>query len=475
MGRGCIHCILQCRLLITARQTAKQSVFLVDLENILIYYKQLRILDRHLHLSTYDPPTRAERVMTDLNANPQPIRILFTHYGDNWIRGSERCLLDLLQHLDKAQFMPVLWCNQQIVVDAAQKLGIEVYHSNFPLLFGWQAPRFDFPAFFGLVKQAVKLIDKHQIKLIHANSAAPCQWLNFAARQCHIPLICHLHSIYQLRDRLTLGLYQVSMAVGVSSYVLSELQKDNMPDSRTCVIANGIDTQKLLAQKELDLRPALGINADDFVIATVGSLIHRKGVDLIIAAAAQLMTFEVPIHLLIIGDGPQANNLQQQIQRLGLQKNVTLLGEKNNVVGILRGSADLFVCAAREEAFGLVLAEASLAEIAIVAPATGGIADVVIDGQSGILVPTENIDALSAAILKLYFNPSLRHAMGQAGCRHIFKNFSIENNCQRFEHLYRKMLNCPAPATPWYKNWPLSLSLHNACKRLIKKGLIHET
>jgi len=408
--------------------------------------------------------------MRELTTNQQPSCILFTHYGDNWIRGSERCLLDLISHLDKEKFTAVLWCNQEIMALEAKKLGIEVYRSDFPLLFGWRAPRCNVRAFLGLIKQAVTLINKHRIQLIHANSAAPCQWLNFAARKSNIPLICHLHSIYQLRDRLTLGLYQVPMVVGVSRYVLSDLQQDKMPRSRMQVIANGIDTQKLLAQESIDLRSRLAIPGDDFVIATVGSLIHRKGVDLIIAALAQLREQNLHIHLLIIGDGPEANNLQQQIQQLGLQQHITLLGEQNNVLGILRGSADLFVSAAREEAFGLVLAEASLAQLAIVAPAIGGIPDVVVDDQTGLLLPPENINALANAIYKLYFSPELCDAMGKAGYRHILKNFSIEKNCERFQHLYSRMLD-----NPCYKNWSISLSLSSACKRLSKRGLNNET
>jgi glycosyltransferase involved in cell wall biosynthesis len=410
--------------------------------------------------------------MIEPESNP-PSAILFTHYGEDWIRGSERCLLDLLSHLDKDKFTALLWCNQPSMANEAKKLGIKVYCCEFPLLLGWHAPRFNIRAFLGLIRQAIALIDKHQITLIHANSAAPCQWLNFAARKRHIPLIAHLHSFYQLRDRLTLGLYQVPLLIGVSSYVINDLKNDKMPNSRMQVIANGIDTQKLLAQKRLDLRPALDIDVGDFVLATVGSLILRKGVDLIIAALAQLTAAKnCPVHLLIIGSGEQENNLKQQIKDLDLQQRITLLGEQKNVHGILRGTADLFVSAAREEAFGLVLAEASLAGIAVVAPAVGGISNVVIDGHSGILVPPEDVNALSAAIEKLYANPSLRGVMGKAGRQHVLDNFTIEKNCQQFEHLYGQLLSFPATGQAWDSDWSLRLSLQIACKRLIKKGLI---
>lgn len=381
----------------------------------------------------------------------QPKTILYTHYGDDWIRGSERCLLDLIKHLDKDKFKAILWCNQPIMVEEAKKLNIEVYRSDFPLLLGWQAPRFDVLSFCDLIKEALKLIKTHDVKLIHANSAAPCQWLTFASQQSHVPLICHMHSTYQLRDRLSLGLYQTPMLVGVSQYVVDPLIKDNKPKDEISVIANGIDTERLLSQTPENLRDQLNIAADTFVLACLGSLIHRKGVDLLIEATAKLQKMNVPIHLLVIGEGQEKNNLKQQIENLTLQHNVSLLGECNNAMGVLRGSADLFVSAAREEAFGLVFAEASLAGLAIVAPNTGGIPEVVIDQESGLLTPTEDIDSLVNAIHQLYLDPQQRQQMAEAGKAHVFEHFTIEKNGQKFESLYEQQINNRSKQKPWYQ------------------------
>lgn len=411
--------------------------------------------------------------MTSAPNLAKPTSILFTHFGDNWIRGSERCLLDLISHLDKSKFTAILWCNQEMMAQEAEKLGIIVYRNNFPVLLGWVAPRFNFVVFIELIKQALTLIDRHQIKILHANSAAPCQWLNFAARKRHLPLVCQLHSIYQLRDRLSLGLYHVSMAVGVSRYVLNDLQNDQMPTARTCIIANGIDHQTLLAQKKVVLHNTITIEKDSFVMATIGSLIKRKGVDLLITAVAQLIKKGVPAHLIIIGDGPEQHNLQQQINQLGLQHKITLLGEQKNVHGILRGTVNLFVSAAREEAFGLVLAEASLAKLPIVAPATGGIPDVVINGETGLLFETENEEQLVNAIYKLYHDPTLCNAFGKAGYQHILNNFSSANNAQQFQQLYNKMLKFNTTTKPWYKSWSFNLCLINIYKGITKKGSAH--
>lgn len=411
-----------------------------------------------------------------------PTTILFTHYGDNYIRGSERCLLDLMKHLDKNQYKAVLWCNKPLMAEAARDLGIEVHCSDFPILFGWNAPRFNFRAFLGLIREAQKLIQQYDVKLLHSNSAAPCQWLYFVAKKTNIPLVCHLHARYQFRDRLTLGLYQANITVGVSQYVIDPFIKDHKAAEQMSVIANGIDTKRLLDKKVLNLRQSLNIRLGDFVIASVGALTYRKGVDLLINALVKLNESDIPVHLLVIGSGPESENLQYQIKQLGLQQQVSFLGESDNVIGILRGTADLFVSATREEAFGLVFAEASLAGLAIVAPKIGGITDVVINNQTGLLVAHENVNALSTAIHKLYFSPTLSHVMGRAGKKHILENFTSEKNCLQFEQLYKKSLHAAAIKKPWSNRialrWSLLTSvfsaLINSSQRFIKREVIHD-
>ena len=401
-------------------------------------------------------------------------KILFTHYGDNWIRGSERCLLDLMQHINQQKYKPILWCNQPIMQLHAEALGIEVYRTDFSILLGWQAPRFNVLQFISLIKQAKQLITELEIDLVHANSAAPCQWLNIATRTCHVPLLCQMHAIYPLRDRLTLGLYQVSKVVAVSEYVMTPFYQDNQPVQRRQVITNGIDNQLLLAMPLANLRPKLSISSEAFVIAAVGSLIRRKGMDLIIDALALLIKKQIPIHLLIIGDGPEKKALNKQIQQLGLQQHVSLLGERNNVMGILRGTVDLFVSGAREEAFGLVFAEASLAGLAVIGPNIGGISEVVKHNQTGLLVEPENSVLLSEAIRKVYDSPNLAHRLGIKGQQHILDNFTITQNAQNFEQTYQQLLNQPEVFTPWYKNGSVLRSIYNGWQRFIKRGQGYE-
>ncbi len=383
----------------------------------------------------------------------KPTTLLFAHYGGDWIRGSERVLLDLLRHLDRNRFRPLLWCNSQAMAQAASDLDLPVYRDNFSLLLSGRKPHLDLRGFASLVRRGKELVDRHEVDLIHSNSAAPNQWLNPMARSLRKPLLIHLHSRYPLRERVSLGIHQASMVVGVSQPVIEPLLADGMPSERARVIANGVDDQRLADHPSVDLRQSLQMHSEDFLIISTGSLIRRKGMDLIIDALARLKSRGIPAKLAIIGEGPERQAIEKQIQRLGLQQHIRLLGERNDVGALLRGGADLFVSGAREEVFGLVLAEAGLAGLPVVAPRVGGIPGVISEGETGLLAPPGNPAALAARIEILWRNPERRHEMGRQGRQRALERFSIETHVQRFEDLYQTLLNDPSARLSWHNHW----------------------
>jgi glycosyltransferase involved in cell wall biosynthesis len=328
--------------------------------------------------------------------------------------------------------------------------------SSFPLLFGWQAPRADWRGYRRLIKEGRTLIQREKIQLLHANSAAPCQWLTGLARELRLPLLSQLHARYLLRERCTLRLHQVSLAVGVSQPVLDGLRADGMSEARLRVIANGLDLQRLDAQRAPDLRRQLQLAPQDRLLATIGSLIPRKGVDLLLLMLQRLRQEAVPVHLAVIGDGPQRQELEALAKQLGVQPWVHWLGEQAEPVGLLRAGVDLYVSGAREEVFGLVLAEAASAGLAVVAPRVGGIAEVVMDRVSGLLVPAEAPLALAAAVRQLLEQPAMARQMGAAGRFRVEQHFTAQLNAERLQQCYQQLLAEPGlePAiTHWRACW----------------------
>lgn len=394
-------------------------------------------------------------------ANPNPI--LFVHYGDNWIRGSERCLLDLLNHLNKDDYAPVCCCNSPIMAAEVNKLGIPVYLLDFSMLFGDTPPKFDFRAYHQLVKKGLSIVDQHDISLIHCNSGAPSQWLNLVARARKLPLVLHLHARYPLRDRITLGLHHASMVVGVSQPIIDQLLLDGTDPNRCTVIANGIDTTALLAQPIENIRRSLSLPSDAFVMVSVCSLIKRKGVDLLIDACAKLRDIRLSVHLVVIGEGEQRAALQQQINHAKLNDFVHLVGEKQHVVGVLRGGVDICVSGAREEVFGLTLAEAGLANLAVIAPRVGGIPSVIEHQKTGLLVEPNNADALAQAIYHLFINQQQRQAMGAAGYQRVMEKFTIHTHVKKMVTLYQRLLCDAKMATGWLTHWQWMPPIKASC------------
>lgn len=151
-------------------------------------------------------------------------------------------------------------------------------------------------------------------------------------------------------------------------------------------------------------RPIQERNSDEIVFVSTGSLIKRKGYDILIKALAIISSKLGLWKLNIIGDGPERDNLQQMIDAYHLNNNVKLLGRKNKqeIISLLHDS-DMFVFPSRMENFSVAVLEALSTGLPVVATICGGIKEC-IDEKNGILVPVEDVDSLATGILAMYKN-----------------------------------------------------------------------
>ena len=370
---------------------------------------------------------------------PKPI--LLVHYGkQEWIRGSERCLIDLAYCLDKSRYAPVLWCDTQIMANAFRALDIPIYVDEFPILFGYNSPKLSVNATQSLVTKGCEIIQQHNIALIHSNSAAPNQWLASIANLLCIPLVTQLHARYVFSDRLTLRVHQADHIIGVSQPVINQVLEDGINKDKCHVVPNGIDTQRLLSQDSTNV-PMVKDEQQPLKLITVGSLIERKGMDILLHTVALLKTRSIPVQLTIIGDGEEKSALLSLRKKLDLEQDVYFLGEKSNAFAYLREHADIFISGAREEVFGLVFAEAGLAGLPCIAPNVGGISSVVQHLKTGVLVDTPCAKLLADACQTLYGDQVLCQELGNTGKNHILQKFTIEKNTQNISDIYEKAIS----------------------------------
>ena len=370
-----------------------------------------------------------------------PIPVLFTHYGDAAIRGSEQVLLDVLHALDRDRFRPVLWCNTDLLAKQARDAGIVTHQSPMWMSLTVSHPAMDVAAWWRQVGVARALASQHGIRLLHANSAAPVQWLAPAARMLRLPLLAHLHAPYLRRDRFALLLHQADIAVGVSAATLDGLATDGMAPTRLRLIPNGIDPDRLLRQPGGGLRGRLGIPPDAFVAGCVGSLIPRKGLDVVLAALARL-GLSRPAHLLFAGSGPDQPGLERSARDLGLGAQVHFLGNTDNPAEAY-GAMDVNILASRQEAFGLVLVEAALCGVPSVGSKVGGIPEVIVDGVTGLLFPPGDADALANALRTLACDGVRCRTMGLAARDRAHAQFTAARMVGRLGEVYDELLGRP--------------------------------
>jgi L-malate glycosyltransferase len=378
--------------------------------------------------------------MNDRAPRGFPAPVLFTHWGDEAIRGSERVLLDLLARVDRDLFEPILWCNAHAMADAARSLRVETRVSRMPILFGWESPKLDVAGFRSLIREGESLIRQYGVRVVHANSGAPNQWMVPATRRARIPLLAHLHAIYGFKERTTLLLHQVPAIVGCSTAVIRPFRLDGIPESRLRVIHNGVDPKRLGAGEARGLRRSLGVAQDALLIVSVGALIRLKGFDIVIKALQVIRTRGVDAHLAIVGDGPEHDALQSLAAELGLRDRVHFLGPVNTVGAILRDAADVVAIASSVESFGLVAAEAGAVGRTVVATRVGGITEIVEDHITGLLVPAGDHAAFADALTLLAGNPSLRQALGDRAAGRVLSRFTSDRAASSFFALYTELI-----------------------------------
>ena len=361
-----------------------------------------------------------------------PMNVLFVHFGDDWIAGSEVALLEVMRHLPEKDVKPFLWCNSAAMQNAAQDIGIPVWRDEFTY-FDKASPSFSPRIYLGLIRRACGLIEQTHADLIHCNSAAPAQWMLPAAWGKRRPMLVNLHSTYLRRSRYVMGLHLADRVIAVASAIATPLFDDGMESDRVSVIYNGFDSETLMQGDASGLRSARHIPQEAIVGAIAGSLIDRKGHDVLFEAMTHLGHLSRPFHLLVIGDGPESRSFEAAA--VGLP--VHFLGQRADLGVILRDCTDFLVVPSRQEAFGRVIIEAAFAGIPAIGSNVDGIPEAILDNVTGLLVPAESPTALSDAITRLVEDETLRRSLGISARRRAQERFSIETCTSQLTDAYR--------------------------------------
>ena len=271
--------------------------------------------------------------------------------------------------------------------------------------------------------------------VVHANLSSPwsCQYVIAAAALLRRPRIV---AVYQLavppisarqRRAKRLTARGVDAHVGVGERTSREVEAlVGLPDGSVRTIHNGVP--------DLEIAPRPHTPRDR-VVGAVGRFEHQKGFDVLLRAMADVDDAS----LVLVGDGSERAALEDLAQRTGVAARVEWTGWHEDPRGLL-ASFDVLAFPSRFEGFPLAVLEALLARSAVVATDVGSVAEVVIDGETGLLVPPDDAPGLAIAIRRLLGDDGLRGRVGADGRQLVLDRFTAEHMTRAFEGLYGELL-----------------------------------
>jgi glycosyltransferase involved in cell wall biosynthesis len=184
---------------------------------------------------------------------------------------------------------------------------------------------------------------------------------------------------------------------------------------------------------------------EEYVVGTVGRLDDEvKGFSYLLEAISLLSREQsFKLMLKIAGEGRDKNFLKKRAKELGIETQVTFLGDQRNILELI-ASFDLLVLPSLSEGFGMVLLEAMVVSKPVVATRVGGIPEVVVEGETGLLVPARDPKALADAIFYIKTHPMEAQEMGRKGRKRVEECFSIDKTVAEYDRFYDEIIPYPA-------------------------------
>jgi L-malate glycosyltransferase len=359
------------------------------------------------------------------------ISVLFMHKGGRLIRGSEQSLLLLLKNLDRKRIKPVVLCNRDEFAEKVHELGIDCRTMPWPEMTVDSEIRFEPFRFLKALAFTRGIIRKEKIDLLYANGGLPCQMGVVLSKLFGPRTICHIRSPHPRRYAWMWLFKFADTVIFVSDEVRKSMAAKVKFRHRTCVIYNAVDTDKFKRERKPNtvIRDRLSIGRNDVVIGQVGSLIHRKGVDLLLRAFAELSRDRRNIKLVIVGDGEKSYEgyLESLAAELNILDHLIFAGETSTPELFYSEVFDINVLSSRMEALPRTLIEAAACGLPNVASNSDGIPEIIDDGVTGLLFEKENYLDLKEKLAILIDDKALRSALGEQGRNRVKSMFNVEN------------------------------------------------
>jgi glycosyltransferase involved in cell wall biosynthesis len=302
-------------------------------------------------------------------------------------------------------------------------------------------------------------IRAHRYDVVHTHTSVAGAMGRVAAWSARTPVRLHMlhayaghagvpqpkRSLYRLVERL-LGLFTTHYVagsrfirdVGVRNRLFRAEDVTVIPYSSRMTIGDTTEAGRAR------LREELGLPSDALLIALVGRLEDQKGVDLLVRAVPTVVAQVPRAHVLVVGDGTRRAEAEALAAELGVADRVHFTGWRHDLADVMR-AVEVLALPSRWEAFGIVNLEAMAAAKPVVGFAVEGIPEVVVHGETGLLSPAGDVDALARDLVRVLTDPSLAVRLGEAGRRRFVEHFTPERMAQAHVELYERLVTAGRP------------------------------
>jgi len=366
--------------------------------------------------------------------DPVRVCLLNDHLGyGGTLHGVSRYFLTLVPRLDPSRVAPFV-----AILRAQEELTGPFVDAGIPVHFPARG-RLDPGGLFALMR----LLRSRRAEVVHAQGYAATTLARVAARLMPLRVVIHSHEAddrypgwMRIPDRLLAGSESAALAVSEDARRFFEEQRGIAP-GRTRVVPNGVDLASVARAGPAEisaLREDLGVGGGTPLVLCVTRFRPEKGNDVLLRALPALLARIPGAVLAFAGEGPELDDARALARALGVDAAVRFLGFRNDVSALV-SAADLVAVPSRREGSPFFVIEALALGAPIVASAVGGLLETLEDGVSARLFPSEDSDALAAALAELLERPEARRRLSEGALARA-RHFDLRERAEELTRLY---------------------------------------
>ncbi len=293
---------------------------------------------------------------------------------------------------------------------------------------------------FGLLR---RFLSEHKTDVLHVHWSSDIVVPGYAALREHVPVrIMSRHMPYPFKNRVGSWLYSkilYTRLVTVSNSVRETLIKASVPANKIEVIHHGTNVEAFAQTTEdrRDVRRALDIPEDSVAVGIVGRIAPEKG-HAVLLEALQKVHARYPLSLVIVGNGPDEELIRDSAAKMGLTDKVFFTGFRDDVNNVINALDVVAVPSTWNEPCSAVVQQGMALSKPVIGTRAGGTPEMVLDDETGFLVPVSDPDALADALARLAGDAFLRKRLGAAGKERVEELFSLRVMTDKIEALYQR-------------------------------------